>query len=338
MSVYRCNHCGYLAEESAAATGQKMPCARCGQPVTVYGTVFFIEKVLERYAATLRELKALKAIEAQEPPPDAPEAATTPNGRPASQAETDTDFHNTRELATASQHAPLAEWFKARKIQATFDYAAVDTTGYFDDAALQLGTRFELLAPLLDHLCWAYRKNVPAINVELGKLPQKDGQAINKLCREFYSHTLFARYYYQKPEKVIRLTLQPASTVRRFFEGGWLEWFALMQGLRVCQQRHVTVAAARGAKLTFGDEDLHELDVVLLPQQGQPVVIECKSGEFRREIDKYSRLRKRLGLDRARFILFAPDLRDEQTASLGAMYELSFANLHTLPGLLQALL
>ena len=74
-----------------------------------------------------------------------------------------------------------------------------------------------------------------------------------------------------------------------------------------------------------------------LPQGQAPIYIECKSGEFRRDIDKYLRLRKRLGLERSRFIICAADLTDEQAAGLTAMYELTFVNLPSLGTHLQTL-
>ena len=82
--------------------------------------------------------------------------------------------------------------------------------------------------------------------------------------------------------------------------------------------------------MVFANEDLHELDVISLPQGQSPICIECKSGEFRRDIDKYLRLRKRLGLERSRFIICAADLSEEQASGLSAMYELTFVNLQTL--------
>ena len=158
----------------------------------------------------------------------------------------------------------------------------------------------------------------------------KDAQAVNALCRQLYSHTFFARYHYQKPEKIVRLTLQTAPAVRQFFNGGWLEWHALLELLNQLQEKGKTFSCARGVEVVFPNEDLHELDVVCLPDGRPPVCIECKSGEFRRDIDKYLRLRKRLGLDRNRFIICAADLTQEQATGLSTMYELTCVNLQTL--------
>ena len=68
------------------------------------------------------------------------------------------------------------------------------------------------------------------------------------------------------------------------------------------------------------------------------VTVERKSGEFRRDIDKYLRLRKRLNIDRGRFLILSTDLTQEQAAGLSAMYDLSFVSLQTLREHLQRLL
>ena len=338
MPIYRCNQCGFVSEEASTPIGTQMPCARCGTASTVFGTVFYVEKLVERYFSAMREIKALQQ-------PDTPPATGTTAAVAAPNAAQDepsplqdVNLHNTSLLATAEQHAPLQAWFAARQIEAQFDYAQVDTSGFFDDAARMVGTGYTLFSELMDRVCFAYRKSHSWVNLELASLSQKDAQAINTLCRQLYSHTFFARYHYQKPEKIVRLTLQTAPAVRQFFDGGWLEWYAFITLIELAQQRNKDFSCARGVKVVFPNEDLHELDVVCLPAGQPPICIECKSGEFRRDIDKYLRLRKRLGLDRHHFVICAADLTQEQAAGLTAMYELTFVNLETLAPHLATLL
>ena len=69
---------------------------------------------------------------------------------------------------------------------------------------------------------------------------------------------------------------------------------------------------------------------MVLPAGQNPICVECKTGEFRRDIDKYQRLRKRLGVERSRFIICSTDINDEQASSLTAMYDLTFVNLASL--------
>ena len=362
MPIYRCNKCGFIAESVPLLPGSKIPCGRCAHPSTVYETTFFVEKLTERYFAALREIETLKAADqaaiatpeaasrpaaaATAPKPVAGEAAVAvaaaaavpapPSAAPAL-ALNQLNLHNTALLATPEQHQPLKEWFATRQIEAQFDYAAVDTTGFFDDAARALGDNFDLFAELLDRIRYAYRNSHSGLNLELANLSQKDAQAPTTLCRQFYSHTLFARYTYQKPEKIVRLTLQTATTVRLFFEGGWLEWWALLELLEQLKAKRRPFSCARGVKVVFPNEDLHEIDVMALVDGQTPIYIECKTGEFRREIDKFLRLKKRLGIGRQHFIICASDLSDEQATGLSAMYELTFVNLKTLTSKLQAI-
>lgn len=332
MPIYRCNQCSFVSEDATTPVGTRVACGRCGTPSMVYGTVFYVEKLVERYFSALREVAALQQPDKQGPDADSAPGALAVAEQPTSPADTlaGIDPNNTTLLATAEQHAPLLSWFAARQIEARFDYAQVDTSGFFDDAARMLGEGYALYGELIDRVRFAYRKSHGWINLELGNVSQKDAQAINTLCRQLYSHTFFARYHYQKPEKVVRLTLQTAPGVRQFFDGGWLEWYAFMELLTQLRQSGQAASCARGVKVVFPNEDLHELDVVALPHGQAPICIECKSGEFRRDIDKYLRLRKRLGIDRNRFIICATDLSDEQAAGLTTMYELTFVNLGSL--------
>lgn len=337
MPIYRCNSCGFVSDNTSTATGNKTNCERCNTLSTVFNTVYYVEKLAERYIAALKELEILKRpiTEANQP------AADTSASQPAESSNmlwSGIDVHNTALLANAEQHEPLNAWFAARHIDAKFDHSAVDTSGFFDDAARLIGERYGLFGELVERIRYAYRNSHSGVNIEVGGLSQKDAQALNTLCRQLYSHTFFSRYHYQKPEKIIRLTLQSAPTVRQFFEGGWLEWFAFIESVQQFKEKNLVFSCARGVKVAFPNEDVHELDVMVLPQGQEPVCIECKSGEFRRDIDKYLRLRKRLGLDRRRFIICATDLTDEQASGLSAMYELSFVSLGSLGKKLQDLL
>ena len=321
MPVYRCNQCGHVSESPVAGT--QVPCSACQYSCSVFDTAFYVRKLIERYAAAVREIRALQA---EEQKPEDAASADAPSQDEKAPAGAD----EAGDLATATQHAPIEQWFKGRSIQAQFDYGNVDTSGYFDEAAQQFGRNYALFGELLQRVAWSYRKNHTGLNIPLAGVAQKDAQALNTLCRQLYSHTLFSRYHYQKQEKMLRLTLQQAPKVRRFFEGEWLEWFVLLETIEHLRQRKMTFSCARGAKVLFSNEDIHELDVVALPAGRSPICIECKTGEFRREIDKYQRLRKRLGVEPSHFIICAVDLTDEQASSLTAMYDLTFVSLRLL--------
>lgn len=326
MAVYRCNKCGHLEEVVVTqAPSEGRLCSKCQAPVNVYDTAFFIRKLVERYISVSRELQAIKQAD------EAVEAAD--NGeQPQAEPMDSMDLRQSAALATPEQHEPLKRWFAAAGIAPSFDMAAVDMSGYFDEAALVLGDHYEFLRDLLGRIGWSYRNQYTSLNINVGNLAQKDAQFLNRTCREFYSHALFAKYFYQKQDKVIRLGLQGAKVTRSFFAGGWLEWFALSKVLaEVRQQQTVKLTScARNVSIRFANDDVHELDVVFLSAKQKPVVIECKSGEFRRDIEKFGMLKKRLGLPDGHFIVLALDIEEAQAASLSSMYRVTFATPQTL--------
>lgn len=319
MAVLRCNKCGYVAEAPVGQIGTTVPCPACDNPVPVYDTVKFVREVLQRYFTLQDELKQLRA-------------GSAATGIATATPVADIDFHNTDHLASDARHARIVAWFQRRQIQVRTTPDAVNTIGFFDEFAVEIGDNYPLLGDVVGKIRWAQQKDVPTFSVKFGELSQKDGQAINAFCKRLHEHTFLAKYFYQKQDKIGRATIQSAPAIRNFFAGEWLEWYALMKLLAFFQERQKVFSCARNLSVVFPNEDLHELDVFFLMDDDTPVCIECKTGEFRQDIDKYLRLRKRLGIDRSRFILCCLGLDDEQAAGLSSMYELSFVSPTGLPG------
>ena len=315
MAILRCNKCFHVAEVAGELVGKTVACPACGNEVPAYDTVLFVKKVLQQYFAQRDELQQLRAAR--------PDAAAAP--APAA-PRADIDLHNTDQFASAAQHAAIADWFQRRQIQIRPRPDAVNTTGFFDEIAVEIGDNYPLFGEVVDKIRWGQQKDVPNFSLKFADRSQKDGQAINAFCKQLYDHTFLAKYFYQKQEKIGRGTLQSAPAISSFFAGEWLEWYALMKLLGLFQEKGRQVSCTRSLEVIFPNEDLHELDVFFLVDGSTPVCVECKTGEFRPEIDKYLRLRKRLGIDRSQFILCASSLSDEQAAGLSGMYELTFVS------------
>src|SRR3546814_20608477 len=120
MSIYRCASCGFIAEATAAA-GEKVSCGKCGTSSTLFGTTFYVQKLVERYLAVRRELEALKQTMTD---PDS-ETSVAEDRSAAGLLNAD-DLNNTDLLATDAQHKPLSDWFGARQINTTGDLPAVE--------------------------------------------------------------------------------------------------------------------------------------------------------------------------------------------------------------------
>jgi hypothetical protein len=236
------------------------------------------------------------------------------------------DIYNTTALTQEDQYSAIVEWFKERKIQVDVNQGAIDTTGFFDEVALELGNQYEILREVTDKIKRIQRKGYTNVTVALSSKSQKEVKAITRFCQQLYEYSFVAKYFYQKQDKLIRLTLQKAPNIVNFFTGEWMEWYVFIKLLEYLQEKQLTASCLRSMMVKFPNEDSHELDVFFLVNNRIPICIECKSGEFRQHIDKYSKLRKRLHLDKEQFLLCVVGLSLEQAQGLTSMYDVTFVN------------
>jgi hypothetical protein len=325
MAISRCNKCGNVTEHERELVGTTILC-QCGASTAVYDTAYFINKLSEMYFALRKEFNALSSD------------SSTPSQTQLKKNGDTLDIHNSDFLSCDAQHAPIVQWFKSKNITAIASINAVDTTGFFDEAAVAIGNDYELLGVVCEQIRYSQIKEYTSNLIHLEKKSKEDAKAIEVFVQRLYEHSLIARYISNKKEKNIRVVLQNAPSVRRFFAGDWLEWFALMVGLRICQERNINFSCARNMTLAFPSNENRELDVFFLINNNQPLYIECKTGDFRQDLDKYVALRKRLAIEQRYFLLCVADLDNEQCKGLTAMYGMTFVNTQTLGQHLTSLL
>ena len=322
MAILRCNKCGHLEELPREAAGTTLPCPRCRTPVQAYDTVLFVGKVLEKLFAMQSEVVRLRtAATSRGQPPTGPAATATPDTF---------DLNNSRALSTDLQHGPIQDWFQRRQIRVRTNPKAVDTTGFFDEVAVALGKNFGVLKEVVDRIRFAQLKGFASTAIHLDKKTPEQAQIIIDFCRQLYDYSFVAKYFHLRDENRLRLVLQSAPAIREFFNGDWLEWHAFMTALESARQHGRRYSCARNLLITLQNEETFELDVFFLLDGDRPVCIECKSGEFRQDIDRCLTLRKRLGMGREDFIVCAVGLGTEQAAGLSSMYELAFCTEQTL--------
>ena len=316
MAIIRCNKCTLLAEQPDSLVGQNVTCPKCGAPAQVYPVLYFIEKLLDKYFTAQREVIRLRG-----PVKPSPDAATD-NRQVA-----DIDLANTDFLASELQHGPIYDWFHKKQIKAQANMRDVDTSGFFDEVAEAIGANLPVLKEVLERIRWSQQKEHVSATINLDKKSPEDAKAISVFCQQLYDFSFVAKCFHNKPENNnVRLILQTAPSIRNFFNGEWLEWHALMTCLRYAKERKRRFSCARGLNLTLANGDLHEIDVFMLIDGETPVCIECKSGEFRQNIDRYLALKKRLGINGQQFVMCIAGLSDENAKAFSAMYDLSFTN------------
>lgn len=318
MAIFRCNKCALLQEQADSLIGQNYACPGCGNLAPVYSAMFFIEKLLDKYFQAQREVIRLKVLVQKE-------NATT---KPAIEAipPENFDVFNTDHLASKVQHGPIVDWFGRKQIKVMANMRGVDTTGFFDEVAMSIGQNLPVLKEVLEKLRWAQQKEYSSATIQLDKKSPADAAAISAFCQQLYDFSFVAKCFHNRAENNVRLILQTAPTIRDFFNGEWLEWFALVTCLEYTKERKKRFSCARNLSITLANNESYELDVFMLIDGKLPICIECKTGEFRQNIDKYLSLRKRLGIDRKNFVMCITGLSDEHAKGLTAMYDLTFVN------------
>ncbi|MCF6251276.1 MAG: hypothetical protein L3J75_08415 [Methylococcaceae bacterium] len=316
MAILLCNKCSYLREAPDEYIGKTVKCPVCKEPVAIHNTITFVKNVIEKFQglqkkySKLKEEVELELVETEDLNFD----------------DVDIDLHNTSAMTNQTQFKPIIDWFDQKGILLDVDTSKIDTQGFFDEIAVALGDNYELLKDVNDRIKKTQRKGYNSVTLAIANYSQKEVQSLTRYCKALYDFSFVAKYFYNKSEKRIHLTLQQTSSVVNFFNGEWLEWFVFMKLLMLFYEKKVPFSALRSFKVHFPNEDKHEVDVFFLINNKIPLFIECKSGEFRSTIEKYHKLRTRMGIDKQNFTMLVLGLSDEQTKGLTSMYEITFVN------------
>ncbi|MFT5573705.1 MAG: phage FluMu protein Com [Cryomorphaceae bacterium] len=320
MAIFRCNKCDHLREVGGNYLGKRVKCPECKNITQVFDTVTYVSALLSKYKEQKNALELLQSDSAKNG------AVIRQDRRDEGAIFDNIDLHNTNVLVQEKNLEPIAEWFKKHGIETVFNPEAADTAGFFDEIALKLGDDFDALSYVTNQIKYVQAKGYKNVKLDVSSKTPEEVQRINSFCEDLYEYSFVAKHIYQKKDKVIRLVLQTAPRIRGFFNGLWMEWFTLIKLLYLFKETKIAPACTRSLNISFNDGKSNELDIFVLSSTGIAVCIECKSGEFRHDIDKYLALRKRLGISKSQFVICVFGLSDEQSVGMTSMYDLTFVN------------
>lgn len=318
MALLRCNKCGHTREVGGEYIGKAVKCPQCNQVIQIYDTVVFVKSLMKKYIIQNKELQKLEQQLLEKSDLDIQIIE--------SDLIEEIDIHNTKALTHTDKYAPIVQWFENRSIQVQVNPEAIDTTGFFDEIALSLGNNYGVLKFVSNQIKYIQNKGYDNVKLQVAKKTPKELQQITEFCKEMYDYSFVAKYFYQKKDKIIRLTLQKAPKIRDFFNGKWMEWFTLIKVLEFFRDKQLDTACVRSLNVSFPNGISNELDIFLLTKNNIPVCIECKTGEFRQDIDKYLKLRRRLNIDKNQFVVCVFGLGQEQIQGMTSMYDVTFTN------------
>ncbi len=318
MAIFRCNKCTHIQEVDNKYIDKKTKCPKCKHPIIIYNTINFSNILIKRYYDQNIQLKKLqkRIIKLENLNQEIIE------NNPIE----DIDIHDTKVLMHEERYFPIVKWFQNRNVEVEIHKEAMDTTGFFDEGALFIGNNYDILKDIINQIKYVQSKNFDTVKVPLSKKSNKEITIIMKFCKEMHDYSFIAKYYHNRKSNTIYMTIQNASKIKSFFNGIWMEWYTLMLILEFFHDNKVESSSMRSLDITFEDKTKNEIDIFFLTRNNTPIYIECKSGEFRQDIDKYSKLRKKLNINKEHFILCIFGLEIKHAQGITSMYDLTFTN------------
>lgn len=229
---------------------------------------------------------------------------------------------------------PVVDWLAARGIQVRTMRGDEPADDVYDWLATYLGRRFDNLRPLHDVIRRSLAKS-RSFTLSLAGAPPGRISDTTQLCTKLLECAFLTHYYYDRNARRVFGTVQASGHVINFFTGGWFERYVRILLHQAFDGLVSDRALLSNAQVVLPGGHDFELDLLAL-LDGQPLWIECKTGDYQEHIDHYSRTRAVLGVPPDRSILVVLGLPDDLIETLTRLYDLRLANQHTLEGLLRA--
>ena len=225
-------------------------------------------------------------------------------------------------LGSATQRQRLQKWFASRGATLEFDSHSAYRNAHLEQAASAIARQHQALAPLLGQISWATQLGDTRISLDVSEISAPGKRALQHLFQQFQSYGLFISHSHTQGEPIWQIHLAPLSQVQHFFQGEWLQWYALAQLMAL--GRSGRDACARKVSARFANSDKTQLDLLMLPEGGQPIVIQCRASDFHGGIGAFTRLKSAIHLPPERLIVLASELDPSQALMLSGVHKLSF--------------
>jgi hypothetical protein len=218
----------------------------------------------------------------------------------------------------------VVKYFSNKKSKVEFKEKQMDISGFFDEIAVEIGDNYQLVNLLIKKIKNAYRNNAANTTFVITDLTTEQLEKIKLFCKILYECAFIIRFNITK--KAIHLELQVNIKIMNFFNGEWLEWYAFMKTASLLTSKKIAFSSLKNFIFNFENGDKHEADLFFVLPKNKPLWIECKSGEFRQDINKYTKICKALNIPKENFLLLVLDESDEKMIGLSNTFDITFVS------------
>lgn len=274
-----------------------------------------LEAILQELKSITAELQLLRSELKAQPSPRLNEAVLARSLKQVIEPSDETE----EESALAVYDWLIAKGITVKNYR---EQSAADTV--FDQLAVFLGERFENLSRVHEFI----RRSLStgsSFTLNLSSSRQEEIADSTQFCTMLSSYAFLSSYKYNKYTKTIYAAPQRVGKVINFFTGGWFERFVYLRIFSLLSQNSLEFTCLLNPQITFSNGDDFELDLLFLID-GQPLWVECKTGDYQAYIAKYSDARKLLSTPKSRAILVILGISNDLTANLTNLYDITVAN------------
>jgi hypothetical protein len=222
---------------------------------------------------------------------------------------------------------PLLDWLETRGLRFLHFTSFPLLRGPADELAIGLSQHYRTLEPLIRSLTSSFMMK-QGLHFSLAEFEDEQAETITTFAQKLEDFGMLQSLNHVLEENALFTQPTEDGEVNRFLAGGWLE----LRVEHLVSQMHSAwqpFRCLRNVNLRHDSEGAYELDM-LLPSNGDPVHIECKSGDMNAAIPKIRRTAKVLGLPAERNFVIVPCLTIEEAVSLGRKCPATFTCLEHL--------
>ncbi|MBP0017629.1 MAG: hypothetical protein J7647_08730 [Cyanobacteria bacterium SBLK] len=219
-------------------------------------------------------------------------------------------------------------WLKDRNIEVKNYHKPAPDDRVFNYVALLLGRKYDLVKYLYLKIKRNHHEN-QSFSLNLSSHPPQEIGACTQFAKTLFERAFLKEYRYHRNNKTIYANTIKEGSIKRFFDGNWFERFIKLEIVEILATQAVQYQLLVNSQIVLATGEDFELDMLFLIE-GEPLWIECKTGDYQTHIEKYSKFRGTLGISPDRALLVILDLKDELTDSLTSLYGLRVLNQNNL--------
>ena len=222
-------------------------------------------------------------------------------------------------------HPKLKQFFeeKGYRIFRIRELENVDST--FVLLANNMGSAYPLVEPLIKEI----KRNLAKGQQFTLCVREYSAKAITAMCglaTTLKNHGFLKEYFYKKsPHCVIVARPENSSKFHDFYTGHWLEYYVANVVRALVSGRPGARSINLNAEVRDRFEEIIEFDV-LATLRDEVFWIECKTGEYKKYIEKYEKIAKKLGMGSNHVFLVIAGIDDATVKALNESHSITICN------------